>query len=111
MSEAVAVRCTRAGQAALHVRIENQSDRTVHVFKSDRMPYLIVDGDGLLVLYGVNPPNPDVDYYAIEIPTTRPLASGEAIESSERHLYSIQSVLAWQHLASADPVEVELSSA
>ena len=30
------------------------------------------------------------------------------IEASERHLYSIESVLAWQKLASAPPGQVEL---
>jgi hypothetical protein len=150
MSDAVAVRCAPAGQARLQVRIENRSDRTVHLFDSDRMPYFITGDDGLLVLYGVNPPDPDTDYYMIEIPTTRPLEAGETvehdvsldplflrdhyetareptslrgtvtvrcevgwgetpIEPSERHLYSIETVLAWQKLASAEPVDVELS--
>ena len=150
MSEAVVVQCAAAGRARLEVRIENRSERTVHVFDSERMPYFIADDAGLLVLYGVNPPDPDTDYYGIEIPTTRPLAAGAAvdhdvsldplflrdhyetareplalrgtvrvrcevgwgetpIEPSERHLYSIESVLAWQRLAAAPPVEVELS--
>jgi hypothetical protein len=30
------------------------------------------------------------------------------IEDSERHLFSIESVLAWQHLATSPPVEIEL---
>jgi hypothetical protein len=150
MSDAVAVQCTPAGRAQIQVRIENRSDRTVHVFDSERMPYFIAGDDGLLVLYGVNPPDPDVDYYMIEIPTTRPLAAGETIEhdvsldplylsdhyetetdpttlsgtvtvrcevgwgdtpivASEQHLYSIETVLAWQQLASAPPVDVEMS--
>jgi hypothetical protein len=150
MSDAVVVRCTPAGRARLQVRIENRSDGTVHVFDSDRMPYFIAGAEGLLVLYGVNPPDPDTDYYGIEIPVTRPLAAGASIEhevsldplylrdhyeaerepaalrgtvsvrcevgwgetpieASERHLYSIESVLAWQRIAAAPPVMVELA--
>ncbi len=29
--------------ASLHVRIENDSDATVHIFDSARMPYFILD--------------------------------------------------------------------
>lgn len=149
MSDAVAVRCAPAGRARLHVRIENRSDRTVHVLDGDRMPYLIADDGGLLVLYGVTPPDPEVDYYGVEIPTTRPLEPGAAIEHevglsplylsdhyetrreptpmtgtvavrcevgwgdtpierAERHLFSIESVLAWQQRAASEPVEIEL---
>jgi hypothetical protein len=145
---AVAVQCTPAGRARLRVRIENRSESTVHILDSERLPYFISDDDGLLVLYGVNPPDPDTDYYGVEIPTTRPLEPGETVEyevsldplflrdhyetemepttlggtvtvrcevgwgdtpivPAERHLYSIESVLAWQKLASAPPVQVE----
>ena len=148
MSDAVAVQCEPAGRARLRVRIENRSDRTVHVFDSERMPYFIRDDAGLLVLYGVNPPDPDVDYYSVEIPITRPLEPGATIEHdvsfdplflrdhyetetsptslsgtvsvrcevgwgetpielAERHLYSIESVIAWQRLAAAPAVQIE----
>ena len=148
MSDAVTVQCTPAGRARLQVRIENRSENPVHVFDSERMPYFIQDDD-LLVLYGVNPPDPDVDYYGVEIPTTRPLAPGGTIEHevsldplilrdhyetartptalsgtvtvrcevgwgetpiepAERHLYSIESVIAWQRLAAAPPVQLEI---
>ena len=30
------------------------------------------------------------------------------IEAAERHLFSIESVLAWQQLATSPPVEIEL---
>ena len=80
MSDAVAVRCAPAAARASSVRIENRSDRAVHVLDGDRMPYLIADDGGLLVLYGVTPPDPEVDYYGVEIPTTRPLEPGAAIE-------------------------------
>lgn len=139
------VACTPTGAARLRVRIENDGDATVHLLDSPRMPYFIRDETGLLVLFGVNPPDPEVDYYGIEIPTTRPLEAGAAIEhdvsldplylrdhyetereptplarpltvrcevgygdtpilESERHLYSIESVIAWQKLACSPPV-------
>jgi hypothetical protein len=144
----VKVECTAAGASQLRVRIENDADATVHVLAGERMPYLIRDDEGLLVLFGVNPPDPDVDYYMVEIPTTRPLEPGGTIEhevsldplylgdhyeterepaslerpvtvrcevgygdtpilESERHLYSIESVLTWQKLASAPPVTLD----
>lgn len=71
---------TTLSGTSLHVRIENDSEATAHVFDSERMPYLIRDDDGLLVLFGVNPPDPDLDYFFIEIPVTRPLEAGEAAE-------------------------------
>lgn len=40
----------------------------------------VLDGPGRAgrgVLYGVNDPDPDLDYYGIEIPLTRPLAPTE----------------------------------
>ncbi|WP_028065421.1 hypothetical protein [Solirubrobacter soli] len=139
------VTCTATGAAQVRVRVENDGDATVHVLDGERMPYLIRDDAGLLVLFGVNPPDPEVDYYGVEIPTTRPLEPGATIEHdvsldplylrdhyetqreptplprpvtvrcevgygdtpilrSERHLYSIESVIAWQKLASAPPV-------
>jgi len=140
----VRVHATADG-ATLHVRIENDSDTTAHVLDGERMPYVIRDDDGLLVLFGVNPPDPDTDYYMVEIPTTRPLEAGEAVEhdvvldpvpfhdhytydtdevplerpvtvrcevgwgdtpilAAEQHLYSIESVIAWQQLTAAAPV-------
>jgi hypothetical protein len=149
MSDALTVQCAPAGPGRLEVRIDNRSGRTLHVLDGERMPYLIADDGGLLVLFGVTPPDPDVDYYGVEIPTTRPLAPGAAIthdvalrplhlhdhyeaqrepstlsgtitvrcevgwgetpiERAERHLYSIESVLAWQHVTASRPVEVEL---
>ncbi|WP_157162519.1 hypothetical protein [Cylindrospermum stagnale] len=56
------------------------SNATIHVFDSQRMPYLILQDDGsLLVLHGVNPPDSEVDYYGIEIPITRSVEPGEVV--------------------------------
>jgi hypothetical protein len=74
--EAVTVECTPAGEA-VDVRVTNRSDATVHVLDGERMPYLLrAEGGGLLVLFGVNPPAPDLDYLGIEIPPTRALDAG-----------------------------------
>lgn len=69
------------GDIILHYKIKNITNATtVHIFDSNRMPYLILQDDGsLLVLHGVNPPDPERDYYAIEIPITRPVAPGEEV--------------------------------
>jgi len=79
-ADAVSVECTPAGEA-VDVRVINRSDATVHVLDGERMPYLLRDEGGeLLVLFGVNPPDPDLDYLGIEIPLTRPLEAGSELQ-------------------------------
>jgi hypothetical protein len=69
------------GHTSLYYQIKNVSTALVHVFDSPRMPYIFIQEDGsLLVLHGVHPPDPDLDYYGIEIPITRPLPPGEVME-------------------------------
>lgn len=72
------------GTAGLTVRctVKNQGDHAVQVLDSPRLPYLLAEGDGLVVLHGVHPPPEDRDYNVIEIPTTRALAAGEALTFS-----------------------------
>jgi hypothetical protein len=83
MSEPLEVTCTPAGDA-VDVRITNRSQAIVHLLDGPRIPYVLRESaDELLVLFGVNPPDPDLDYLGIEIPPTRPLALGEEIE---RHI-------------------------
>lgn len=136
------------GQPLVRYQLKNISETTIHIFDSPRMPYLLRQEDGsLLVLQGVNPPDPDIDYYAIEIPVTRPVQPGEVviyevslmplylkdhyetqrtptelngfvtvrcqvgwgerpILASERHKMSINSLLEWQHITEAEPIEV-----
>jgi hypothetical protein len=85
MADRVLVGCEPAGKAAVRVRVVNVSDQDVHIFDSPRMPYLIrEEGGTLLVLYAVNPPDPELDYFGIEIPLTRPLAAGESVERELR---------------------------
>jgi hypothetical protein len=70
------------GALALSVVIENVSGEPLHIFESGRMPYLLEEGDDLVILYGVNPPDPNVDYFAIEIPPTQALPPGEWVEDA-----------------------------
>jgi hypothetical protein len=76
----VEVRCEPAGRASVDVRIANRSGAAVHLLDGARMPYLIREAGGtLLVLFGVNAPDPELDYFGIEIPVTRPLGRGDSI--------------------------------
>jgi hypothetical protein len=60
------------------VRLHNRTPETIHIFNSPRLPYFILQEDGsLLLLFGVHPPDPEIDYGMIEIPITRPLFPGE----------------------------------
>lgn len=81
--EALRVRCTPLigddGAVAVHVSIENVSDATLHIFDSQRLPYVLEEDDDLLILYGVHPPEPHRDYFMIEIPSTTPLPPGARI--------------------------------
>ena len=67
------------GHVSLRLELTNRSTDVVHVLASPRLPYVLFEGGRALVLYGVNDPDPDLDYYGIEIPLTRPLAPGESL--------------------------------
>lgn len=79
----VALSCSiqaEGAQRTLNFEVRNTSDAAIHVFDSDRMPYRILEADGtLLVLNGVNAPDPNVDYNFIEIPLTQELAPGASL--------------------------------
>lgn len=85
-AEPLRVCCTPAtgedGEIMVRVTIENISDDTLHLFDSHRMPYVLEEDGGLLILYGVNPPDPNLEYYMIEIPTTKALPPGERVEDT-----------------------------
>ena len=64
-------------QKVITVKLQNNLDETIHIFDSPRMPYYILQDDGsLVILFGVNEPDPDKDYAMIEIPLTRPIEPG-----------------------------------
>jgi hypothetical protein len=89
----VTVECTPSGEA-VDVRVTNRSDATVHLLDGERMPYLLrAEGGGLLVLFGVNPPDPDLDYLGIEIPPTRPLEPGSEL----RHHVALRPLVLRDH--------------
>ena len=85
-TEPLRISCTpstgEAGELTVRVVIENVSDGTLHIFDSPRMPYLLEEDGDLVILYGVNPPDPNVDYFVIEIPPTQALAPGERVEDT-----------------------------
>lgn len=61
----------------LDYEVKNLSNAPVHLFVGDRMPYKFQQEDGsVLILHGVNAPDPEMDYYFIEIPLTRALEPG-----------------------------------
>jgi hypothetical protein len=80
----------------IDVRIVNRSDATVHLLDGDRMPYVLRSGDELVVLFGVNPPDPDLDYLGISIPCTRPLAP----DAAEEHRVALRPLWLRDHYSS-----------
>jgi hypothetical protein len=83
-AEALRVKCTPStgddGEITVRVVIENTSAGPLYVFDSARMPYLLERDGDLVILYGVNPPDPHVDPFVIEIPPTKALLPGERVE-------------------------------
>lgn len=86
--EALHVSCTPLtgddGALAVRVNIENVSDTPLHIFDSRRMPYVLEENGDLVILYGVNPPAPHVDYVMIDIPSTTPLPPGARLADEVR---------------------------
>jgi hypothetical protein len=69
------------GRTRIRYQLRNTGAAAIHVLESRRMPYQLVSDEAtLVILHGVNPPDPDTLYNMIEIPTTRPVAPGEAFE-------------------------------
>lgn len=72
-----------ATQVVIELHIENKSQKTYNLINSDRLPYLIPqDNNTLLILYGINPPDPHRLYPIIEIPVTKELAPGDNIKKT-----------------------------
>jgi hypothetical protein len=82
----VQVTCSQGvqeGKPTVRYAIKNTGTAVVHLLDGGRMPYLLRAKDGaLIVLHGVNAPDPDTDYHMVEIPPTRALAAGESFERS-----------------------------
>jgi hypothetical protein len=96
----VQVRCTPVVDG-VDVRITNEGDEGVHLLDGERMPYLLRTDDALVVLFGVNPPDPDLDYLGIDIPLTRPLPAGGV----EEHRVTLRPLWLRDHYSSErDPV-------
>jgi hypothetical protein len=76
----LAVESDGTSALAVHCTARNVSDAPVYVFDSPRMPYLLDERGTLVVLHGVSAPPEDHDLNAIEIPMTKVLAPGDALE-------------------------------
>ncbi|TMQ09181.1 MAG: hypothetical protein E6J91_31095 [Deltaproteobacteria bacterium] len=71
------------GRVVVHYEIRNAGTEAIHLIEGKRLPYQLTDGPTLVLLHGVNPPDPDRLYNLIEIPLTRPLAPGEHIAGEQ----------------------------
>lgn len=71
------------GRVVIRYEIHNAGTDPIHLIDGKRLPYQIVDGTTLVILHGVNPPDPDRLYNMIEIPLTRLLASGERVTGEQ----------------------------
>jgi hypothetical protein len=71
------------GRVVVHYEIRNAGTEPIHLIDGKRLPYQLTDGATLVVLHGVNPPDPDRLYNMIEIPLTRPLAPGERLAGEQ----------------------------
>ncbi len=76
------IRCaaepTSDGRIIVRYQIRNVGLETIHILDGRHMPYqLALDPTTLVILHGVNPPEPGKLYNMIDIPLTRPLAAGQ----------------------------------
>jgi hypothetical protein len=74
---------TDDGLVIVRYEIHNVGAEPIHLVDSKRLPYQLIDGTTLVVLHGVNPPDPNRLYNMIEIPTTRPLAPGDRLSGEQ----------------------------
>lgn len=75
------VRChpttTSDGRIVVRYEIRNLGTETIHLFGERRMPYQLArDERTLVILHGLNIPDPDTIYAISTIPPTRPLTPG-----------------------------------
>lgn len=137
-------------QISVKYQLKNTTDSIIYIFDSARMPYILLQEDGsLLILHGVHPHDPLTSYNGIEIPITKAVKPGDTVShtisltplilknhyqmditptekhgnvtvhcqagwgktpilASESHTKSITTLLEWQNIAKADPVQVNL---
>jgi len=61
----------------LSVKFENRSKDIVHIFDSKRMPYIsVITPSNVLASFALQEPQPNIDYYMIELPPTMEIAAG-----------------------------------
>lgn len=79
------ISCSLVQKAAdavfISVEATNNSEQTLHMIASvssnKKQPYVMMNEGALEVIFGINEPDPDIDYFGVEIPFTRPLGPGE----------------------------------
>ena len=83
-SEPLGVRCSaeRSGDGRIVVRYQarNLSRSTIYIPDERRMPYEVMRDGVLVVLQGVNVPDPKIMYEMYKVPRVTPLKPGEAFQ-------------------------------
>jgi len=70
---------TQDRRIVVHYEIRNVSAESIHIVDNHRVPYQIArDLNTLVILHGINRPEPTV-LYEMEVPLTRPLLPGEVV--------------------------------
>jgi len=64
------------GNPELRYAVTNTGTTSLFVLAGKRMPYVLVEDKHITVLHGVHAPDPDIDYYMIEIPSTEEWPAG-----------------------------------
>jgi hypothetical protein len=78
------IRCTAAraddGQSVIRYEIRNVGSETIYIPSGRHMPYVLArDPDTLVIMQGVNRPDPNAIYEMPQIALTRPLAPAGAL--------------------------------
>ena len=74
---------TTADAHRFKVILHNGSPQTIHLLRTDRMPYRIQTKDnGIVLSWSIQAPHPDMDYLFLEVPLTEALAAGATREET-----------------------------
>lgn len=78
------IRCAEAradgGQSLIRYEIRNVGSETIYIPDGRQMPYVLArDPDTLVIMQGVNRPDPNTIYEMLPIALTRPLAPGDVL--------------------------------
>jgi hypothetical protein len=109
----VEVHCTTTSYTDGTVRVQldvvNNSSQTVHILGHPGMPYLLREGNKVVVLDGVNPPRPESDLSRADIPASRPLGPDDSVVAETQLLPFIpRDHYGREHAAVELPADVEV---